>query len=324
MYRALVCVVGIALALIASPLRADEFPSRPIRLIAPFAAGGFVDITARAIAPGMSQALGQQVVVENRPGAGGAIGTQLVAKSTPDGYTLVVSGGGGLIVLPILSSKTAGFDPRRDFTPVSLVTEAPLIMVLGRGTKLNSIPEFIDHAKANPGKLTMGSAGIGTTNHLAGELFQIVTGTKLVHVPYKGSGEALNDLIGGHIDLHFDQIPASIGFIETGQARALGILSVKRSARLPQVPTFEESGHKGLVVTTTLGVLAPPGTPASIVAKLHRAAVAAVENPATREAIQKLGADPLGSTPEQFAKWIADETTRWGEVIKAADIKLEQ
>ena len=255
---------GAALLLaciVASPASAQDFPSRPIRLIVPYAASGNVDVTARRMAPALSQELGQQVIVENRPGAGGALGLIALSKTPADGYTIALTGTTTLTIVPILFPKMATYNPK-EFAPISLVSEAPLLLVLGPATSVKTVKELIELAQAKPGTLTMGSAGNGTTNHLVGELFKANAGIDFVHVPYKGSGEALNDLIGGHIDFIFDQIPASIGFVKAGTARALGLTLAQRSPILPEIPTFAEQGWPDVQASTTLGMVAPAGNAA--------------------------------------------------------------
>ena len=257
------------------------------------------------------------------PGAGGALGLIALSKTPADGYTIALTGTTTLTIVPILFPKMATYNPK-EFAPISLVSEAPLLLVLGPATSVKTVKELIELAKAKPGTLTMGSAGNGTTNHLVGELFKANAGIDFVHVPYKGSGEALNDLIGGHIDFIFDQIPASIGFVKAGTARALGLTLAQRSPILPEIPTFAEQGWPDVQASTTLGMVAPAATPPAVVDKLSGAIARALNDQKTREAIALSGAQPLGSTPDQFRQRLDHDLGVWTRVIAKANIKIEQ
>jgi tripartite-type tricarboxylate transporter receptor subunit TctC len=309
-----------ALLTISSALAA--YPERPIRLIVPYAPGGNIDITARTIAPGLAEALGTQIVVDNRGGAGGTIGSELAAKSAPDGYTLLMGSSGTLATAQALYPRL-GFDPLKDFAYTSLVSVVPLIAVTNPSLPAKNLKELIDLAKSRPGRLTVGSAGPGTSNHLTGELFQSMTHTKLVHVPYKGSGPALVDLMGGQIDIVFDQLSASIGHIQSGRLRALAVTTLKRSSLLPNVPTMDEAGLKGFEASTSTGIVLPAATPRENVKRLHAALIKVLRQPTTRESFARLGAEALESTPEEFDKLMRTETAKWSKVVRDAGVKID-
>ncbi len=301
---------------------AQNYPARPIRLIVPFPPGGNIDITARAIAPGLTEVLGQTIVVDNRGGAGGIIGTDLVAKSTPDGYTLVLASSGTVTVAPSLYAKMP-YDPVKDLTPITLLSYVPIVLVVHPNNRAKSIKDFIANAKAQPGKMIMASAGNGTTNQLAGELFQLETGAKFVHVPYKGAGPALIDLIGGQVEMLFDQLSASSNFIRTGKLRALVVAGDKRNAIIPDVPTMTESGLKNCDAGTFTALMGPANLPRDIVVKLNAAGNKTLAMPSTRERFASVGADILGGTPANLDANLKQELAKWTRVAKAANIKLE-
>jgi tripartite-type tricarboxylate transporter receptor subunit TctC len=311
-----------ALPLCLATATAFGFPDRPVRLVVPFAPGGNIDITARTIAPGMGEALGVQVLVENRAGAGGLIGSEAVVRAQPDGYTTLLGSTGTLSTAVALHPKIR-FDPMKDLAPTSLVSVVPLVITVHPALPARSVKEFIALVKARPGKVTMASAGTGTSNHLAGEYFQAVTGTKMVHIPYKGSGPALTDLMGGQIDLIFDQVASSLPFIRSGRLKAIAVTTPRRSAALPDTPTLAESGLPGFDASTSTGVMLPGGTPAAIVTRMHAAVVQSVRMPSTREGLLRIGADPLESSPEDFAKLLRSEIDKWTKVVKTADIRVE-
>jgi putative tricarboxylic transport membrane protein len=298
------------------------YPDRAIRVIVPYPPGGNIDITARTITPGLSEQLGVQVVVDNRGGAGGTIGSEIAAKSAPDGYTMLLGSSGTLATGPFLYAKV-GFDPLKDFAYTSLVSVVPLVAEVNPAVPAKNVKELIALAKARPGRITMGSAGTGTSNHLTGEYFQNVTGTKLVHVPYKGSGPALVDLMGGQIDVMFDQLSSSIGYIQGGKLRALAVTTLKRASALPNVPTMDEAGLKGFEASTTTGILLPAATPKDIVQKVYASLIKVLRQPSTREHFTHIGADVLESTPEEFEKVMRSEIIKWGKVIRDANVKVE-
>jgi tripartite-type tricarboxylate transporter receptor subunit TctC len=301
---------------------AAAYPDRPVRIIVPYPPGGNIDITARTIAPGMSEALGVQVVIDNRGGAGGTIGSELAAKSPPDGYTTLLGSTGTLATSPLLYPKL-GFDPVKDFATTSLVSVVPLVLVVHPSMAARSLKEFIALAKARPGQINMASAGTGTSNHLTGQYFQNVTGTKLQHVPYKGSGPALVDVMGGQVECLFDQLSSSSGYIRGGKLRALAVTTLKRSPAIPEVPTVDESGYKGFEASTTTGIMLPVATPPDVVSRVYAAVVRTVRLPATKEAFARIGADTLESTPEEFTRTLRAEIAKWSQVIRDANIKLE-
>ena len=311
----------LAASWIAAPVHA-AWPERAIRIVVPYPPGGNIDITARTIAPGMADALGVQVVVDNRGGAGGTIGSELAAKAAPDGYTMLLGSTGTLASSPLLYSKI-GFDPVRDYAYTSLVSVVPLVIVVNPAIPAKNVKDFVGLVKTRPGRVTMGSAGTGTSNHLTGEYFQSVTGIKLIHVPYKGSGPALVDLMGGQIDVMFDQLSSSIGYIQGRKLRALAVTSLKRSSGLPEVPTVDESGYKGFDASTTTGILLPAATPKDIVQKTHAALVKVLRAPATKEAFLRIGADVVESTPQEFDKVMRTEIAKWTKVVRDANVKVE-
>jgi len=297
------------------------YPSKPIRLIAPFPPGAVVDTLCRTIAAPMGELLGQPVVVENRTGAGGNIGMDLVAKAPADGYTLGMGGIGTHGINPNVYARIP-FDPVRDFVPITFVASNINVLVVNPSVPARDVRELISYAKANPGQLAFGSAGIGTSQHLAGELFKQVTGIEMAHVPYKGAGPAVSDLIAGQIPLMFADISAALGHIRSGRLRALGVTTRERTPLL-DVPTLIEQGVPDFDVNAWFGLLAPAGTPAEIVAKLNGAGVKALGAPATRERLQSLGLNPAPGTPEEFARFIRAELDRWSKVARAVNIRAE-
>ena len=311
-----------AIAMANMQANAQSYPTRPIRIVVPFAPGGNIDITARAIAPGLGETLGQTIVVDNRSGAGGIIGTDLVAKSTPDGYNLVLASSGTVTVAPSLYTKMP-YDPLKDLTPVLLLSYVPIVLVVNPALPAKTIKEFIALAKSRTGKMSMASGGNGTSNHLAGELFQLETGAKFVHVPYKGAGPAAIDLIGGQVDMLFDQLSASSNYIKSGRLRALVVAGEKRNAVIPDVPTLSESGLKNCDAGTFTALMGPAKLPAGIVSILNTAANKTLAMPATRERFSSVGADILGGTPAQLDTNLRQELAMWTRVAKAANIRLD-
>lgn len=298
------------------------YPSKTIRIVVPFAPGGNVDINARVIAPGLTELLGQSVVVENRGGAGGMIGAELVAKSPPDGYTLMMASNSVYSVAPSVYAKPL-YHPIRDFTAISALTSVPFVLVIHPSVPAYNFRQFVAIVKSNPGKMTLANAGVGTSNHLVGELMQIQVGTKMPSIPYKGSGPALIDLLGGQVDAHVDQLTASIGYIKSGKIRALGVTTDKRSSQLPEVPTLAEGGLKGFDATTLTGLMAPVGTPKELIDRLHAAIVKAVNRPTVKARFAELGADTIGNSPVEFAAYVKDDFAKWYKVVKDANIKVD-
>jgi len=316
-------VTALIVAVLPLAAWSQAYPSvKPIRLIVPFAPGGNVDITARTIAPGLGEAIGQTVVVENRTGAGGVLGADAVAKSPADGYTLLMGSNSSVSVAPALNPKNP-YHPIRDFAPISLVAATPFVLVAHPSVPAHTLAELIALAKAKPGSLTMASGGIGSSNHLVGELFQSVTGTKLLHIPYKGAGAVAADLMGGQVQLLFDQLAASTPNIKSGKLKAYAVTSATRAAVLPEVPTMVESGLKEMDVINITGLLAPTGTPPEIVARLNAAVLKVLARTEVRERFATLGVSPLGSTPDEFGAFIREDFAKWTKVITDANIKAE-
>ena len=301
---------------------ADAYPSRPVKLVVPYAAGGSTDAIARLLAQGLSQALGQQVVVDNRPGANGLIGTESVARAPADGYTLLLGPIATNAIASSLYSKLR-YDPLKDFVAVSEVARSPLLLVVGPSVPVKSLAELQAYVRAHPGKLNYASGGEGTASHIGAALFAHRAGLAMQHVPYKGSGLALNDVMGGHADLMFDSIATSLQNVRGGKLRALGISTSARSAIAPEIPTLDEMGLGGFDLVWWFGLFAPRGTPADVVAKLSGATIAVLKRAETRDAFVAQGLEPVGSTPAEFGRKVLDEADRWGKVIKAAGIKVE-
>jgi tripartite-type tricarboxylate transporter receptor subunit TctC len=318
-----VCSALAALAgsIIPSPALAQAYPTKAIRMILPFPPGGPTDILGRAIAQKVSDQVGQPVVVDSRPGAGGNLGLELAAKAAPDGYTIVLSS--PLVAIsPSLYAKL-NYDPAKDLAPVSLVAVIQNVFLVHPSVPAKSLKELVALARRSPGKLNFGSGGVGTTTHLAPELLMSLEKIRMVHVPYKGSGQALIGLIGGETDLLVMAVPAAAGQVQAGKVRALAVLSDKRAVTLPEVPTAKEAGIEGFEVPIWYGILAPAGTPREIITRLNAELVKALAAPDTREKLASIGIEPMTDTPEQFAAFIRSETERYAKVIKAAGIKGE-
>jgi tripartite-type tricarboxylate transporter receptor subunit TctC len=311
---------AVALPAIARSARAETYPTRPVHIIVGFAAGGPNDISARLIAQWLSERLGQQFVVENRPSAGGNVATEFVVRAPADGYTLL------LVPAPAAINATLydnlNFNFIRDIAPVAGILRVPEVMVINPAVPANTVPEFIAYAKANPGKINMASAGNGTVPHVAGELFKFMTGVDLVRVGYRGGGPALVDLMGGQVQVMFEPTLSTIGYIRAGKLRALAVTSAKRSTALPDVPTVGEF-VPGYEATAWFGVGAPRDTPADIVAKLNSEINAGLADAKFKERLADLGGEPMPMSSADFAKFIADETEKWGKVVHAAGIKAE-
>ena len=316
-------MLGTPLLLAAFAVAAQQnFPARPVRLVVPYPPGGNVDITARIIGPVLGEIVGQTIIVDNRSGAGGNVGAGLVAKAAPDGYTLLMGSSAPLAINPIVIKDTP-YDPLKDFTPISRVHVVPLVVLAGPKSGIASIKELIARAKASPGKLPAASAGTGTTNHFGIELFNTMAGVRLLHVPYKGSGPALTEMLGGQVPVMFDQLSASIGYVRDGRLRALAVASARRASVLPAVPTLDESGLRGYEASTFIGVLAPAGTPKAVVATLSAAMRKVMETAMVRDKFLGLGAEPGSSSPGEFSRLIADELAKWRDVAQKAGLKFE-
>ena len=305
-----------------TPARAQEFPTRPIMLVIPFAPGGSTSIVGRGVARKMSELLGEKIVVDNRPGAGGTLGTRAVAKSEPDGYTLLLGYTGTLAIGPSLY-KNAGYDPRKDFAPVGMIGNAPNSLVVNPSFPAKTLAELIAHAKANPGKVNFGSAGAGTASHITGEYFARSAGITLVHVPYKGTGPVLTDLIGGHIPMAFAPIPASHSNVAAGKLRALAVTSTTRSGLLPDIPTIAESGIAGFDASLYYGLVAPAGTPRPIIDKLNRALRDALASDEVKRQLGNDGTDITPGTPEDYATLIDKDEKKWAQLVKASGVEPE-
>lgn len=307
--------VSLSLSLFAVPAaHAQKFPDHPLRLIVPYAPGGSVDIVGRLIAGKLSDVLGQQVVVENRGGGGATIGTGLVAKAAPDGYTLLLADI-AFGANPALN-KQLPYDSLKDFQPVALVALLPSILVVDPALQLTSARDFVAHAKANPGKLNYSSAGIGSMNYLAGEMFKANTGIDVVHVPYQSGGQAIAAILGGQTQFVITTIPPVLQHVRAGKVKALAVSGRKRHPSVPDVPTFAEAGFPEFDVSLWQGVLVPAGTPAEIVARLNADLNRVLAMPDVRDRLTELGAEPVGGTPGEFAAFINGEVTRWGKLIK--------
>ena len=297
--------------------QADNWPSKPIRILVPFAAGGVTDVVIRAVSPKLQEALGQPIVIENKGGAGGVLGTREGAKAAPDGYTFIAPAASHTTTPHLYTSL--GFDPIKDFAPVTQIVAVPYLLVVPATSPIKSLNDFIATAKAKPGTLTFGSAGNGSSNHLAGELLSSAIGGQLVHVPYKGSALALTDLLGGQLSFTFDTINTSTGYIQGGKLRALGVGTLKPSKIMPGVAPIADT-IPGFEAATWLGLLAPAGTPKEIVNRMQKEIARIVQIPEVQERLSTSGAEPVGSTPEQFGAYMAAELAKWGRVVQAAKI----
>lgn len=300
----------------------DAYPSKPIRMIVPFAPGGAVDVVARIVAKGMSERLGQSVIIENRGGAGGGIGSDAAARSAPDGYTLLMGSTATMSINPSIY-KTLSYDPIKSFAPVAMVAQAPHVIVVSSTAPFKTVDSLIEYAKTHPDAATFGSGGIGTPTHLAGEMFARQTGTKMRHIPYKGSGPALADLIGNQLTFQIDSLPAVLGFIKADRLRALAQTGSTRASSLPDVPTAAEAGLANFEVSGWFGVFAPVGTPPAIVNRLNTAIRATLADPGTRALLTQQGAVPSGGSADQFGLQVRGDIERWAAIVKAANVQPE-
>src|SRR5687767_268135 len=318
MLLSLAAVVGASLP---GPSLGQPYPVKPIRLVAPSSTGGGIDALARIIA-NSPHGLGQPIVVENRGGANGIIGTEIVAKAAPDGYTLLLGFTGAIAVNPGLYPKLP-YDPVRDLAPITQVSASPPLIVVHPSVPARSLKELVKLDRARPGQLTYGTGGIGTGGHLTMEMFNLAAGTRVLHVPYKGVGPALSDVIAGQITLMVSSPISSAPHVQAGRLRGLAVAGRKRQAVLPDVPTVIESGWPGFESTSWFGVLAPAGTPPAVVARLHKEITGQLRRPEVREQITRTSADVVGDTPEEFAAYIKTEIVKWAKVVKAANIKVD-
>lgn len=329
-FRALALVaLGVAATfLVANPALAQSaWPSKPVKIVVPFAPGGTTDILARAIAPELGKAFGQPFVVENRGGAGGNIGAEQVAKAPADGYTLLMGTVGTHGINKSLYAKLA-YDPQKDFAPITLVAGVPNVMVMNteraRQLGINSVPDFIQYARSQTAGFNMASSGNGTSIHLAGELFKSMTGVSMTHIPYTGSAPALLGLVSGQVDVMFDNLPSAMALIKAGKLKAFAVTSSQRSAAMPELPTLEEAGQlKGFEASSWFGLLAPAGTPADVVGRLQQETAKALNSPEIKEKLLAQGAIPSGNTPQQFAALIDAEIKKWAVVVKASGARVD-
>lgn len=318
MLRTLVVAASLCATAVA---QAQGFPSKPVRIMVGSAAGGGTDIISRLLAAKLQEAWGQPVVVENRVGASATIAAEFVAKSAPDGLTVVMAVPNSHTIGPHIMKLS--YDVLRDFTPITLAAQVPHVLVVGNALPVSSMRELVDLAKANPGKLNFSSSGIGATQHLAGELFNLVAGVKTVHVPYKGSAAAMNDLIGGSVTLSFDTTASSIGQIRGGKLKALAVTAPQRSPALPGVPTTAEAGYPGVVMVTWYGLFGPAGMPKAITDKWQQDVARALALPDIKERIEGLAGEPGGNRPEEFGAYVKDQFAKMGKLVKDADVRAE-
>lgn len=307
-------------ALTLQPLHAQTFPSRPVRIVVPLSAGGGMDAVSRGLAQKLGDALSQTVVVENRPGAGSAVALEILAAAQPDGHTLMMTSLTPVIHPLLYKSR---FNLLRDFTPVSQVTAQGYVLTVHPSVPAKSVLEFVQHLKANPGKLNFSSSGIGSPIHMSGELFQVATGTRMLHIPYKGMGAAYTDMVSGRIEVGFPTIISSIPHQQAGRLRALAVTSARRVPAVPDIPTFAEAGVKGVVVVNWYGLLAPKGTPKPIVERIAKETATAMHSQEITKRLAAEGSDPIGSSPSEFTAHIRAEIDQWTRVIKQAGIRGE-
>ena len=315
-------VLTLAAVALSNGALAQSWPTKPIRIVVPFPPGGGTDIIARETSQRVAKATGWTFVIDNKPGAGGNLGVDAVAKAPADGYTIVIGQTSNLAINPTLYAKMP-YDSQKDLAPIVLLATAPLVMVTGSGTPLKTLADAVNAAKAKPGVVNFASPGNGTVAHLTSELFQKAAGIKTQHIPYKGAAQALTDVMSGGVELYMSSVPTLIGHIRNGKLRALAVTSAKRVDDLPDVPTINESGYKGFDAVTWFGLLAPAGTPKDVIARLNAEFSKALRVPELAKRLSDEGADPAGSTPEQFAALIKDDIPRWGKVVKESGAKVD-
>jgi tripartite-type tricarboxylate transporter receptor subunit TctC len=317
---ALVAAACAALATLATPVRAQKWPDKPVKLVVPYPPGGNVDTAARIVAPGMQEALGQPVIVDNKPGAGGMIAGEFVAKSPADGYTLFFTANSPLLHAPIIFNRPA-YQWDKDFAPVSSVSFTPIALLVHPSVPAKSVKELLDLARKEPGRLTMATPSAGTTNHLLSELLQSLAGVSWLTVHYKGNAPASTAMLGGEVQLGFDQVSVSLPFIKQGRMRALAVTTEKRVPSLPDVPTFEEAGVKGMEGATFTGIVAPAGTPREVIVRLQAVLAKVLADKSVIDKFDALGAEAHATTPEQFNGYLKAEYDKWTPVIRKANIK---
>jgi tripartite-type tricarboxylate transporter receptor subunit TctC len=311
-----------AVLLLLLPLQAlAQYPQRALKMMVPFPPAGATDVVGRIVAQKLSERLGQSVVVENRPGAGGSIGSDLVAKAAPDGYTILMATSSTHSIGPVLQKLP--YDPLKDFAPITHVANVPNVLVVSPKLPVTSVKEFVAYAKAQPGKLNFASSGVGTIVHLNGELFKMLTGVELVHVPYKGTALSIPDVANGNIAMLFDSLASVMPHVKAGNVRPLAVNAPQRSPLLPEIPTLAEAGLPAFDRYTWFGLFAPAGTPPDIVRRLQAEVAAALKSPDLRERFDAVGAEPVGSSSEQFVERIKSDSVRWAEVIRKADVKVQ-
>ncbi len=319
----LVLYTTLLAAAVVAPTRAQApYPAKAIRYVVPFPAGGPLDIVARAVGQELNRAWGQPVIIDNRPGAGGNIGADVVAKAPADGYTILMGAVSTHAINPTLYSKIP-YDPIKDFAPITLITSVPNVLVVHPSIPAKTVRELIAIAKARPGQLNFASGSTGSAGHLAGELFNTMAGVKMVHIPYKGAGPAVVDLLAGHVSLMFDNLASALPNIKAGRVRAIAVTTARRSPFVPDLPTISESGLPGFDIGTWFGVFAPAGTPREVVTKLNAEIVRILNTPGMKDRLANLGAEPMGNTPEQFAAFIKTEIPKYAKVIKASGARVD-
>ena len=316
------CFAALGLLFAAAGALAQSYPTKPIRMLIGFPPGGGTDIIGRLVAQKLGEALGQQIIVDNRSGASGQLAAELVSKAAPDGYTIMMAHIAAISILPSLVSKLP-YNPQKDFAPVSLSAIGPNLLVVHPSVPAKTVKELVALAKSRPGQLQYASPGAGTVQHLAGELFKLQAKVDMLHVPYKGSGQSIVDLIAGHVHLDFDAVPPVINFVRQGKLRALAVTSAKRFSLLPDMPTIEESGVPGFDMSTWWGIVAPAAVSKDIINKLNTEMVKAIRQPDAKEKISGVGADIVGNTPDEFAAFIRAETEKYARIVKAANIKID-
>ena len=316
------CAAALGLAAAAGALAQAAYPAKPIRLIVPFPPSGGTDMIARTVAQKVADQNKWSVIVDNRPGAGGNLGVDAAAKAAPDGYTLVMGQTSNLAINPTLYPRLP-YDPLKDLVPVALVSSSPIVMAAPANTPFKTFADVVAAAKKQPDGITLGYSGNGTVAHLAGELAENAAGIKLRHIPYKGAAQAMTDLVSGQIDLYMSSVPTLLGQVRNGKLRPIVVTSLKRSAQLPDTPSLAESGYRGFDAVTWFGVLAPAGTPASIVQQLNKAINEALKQPEVAEKLRSEGGDVLGGTPEQFDQLLRAEVPRWGKIVKDSGASLD-